>query len=66
MLQKNEYKNILENFTQKFNLEIEFKEIETKKYPVNIRFMYHQKDTKNAQNILNKLKSFIKSKIKKN
>ena len=65
VLQKNEYKNILENFTQKFNLEIEFKEIETKKYPVNIRFMYHQKDTKNAQNILNKLKSFIKSKIKK-
>ena len=65
ILQKNEYKNILENFTQKFNLEIEFKEIENKKFPVNIRFMYHQKDTKNAQNILNKLKGSIKNKIKK-
>ena len=64
-LQKNEFKKILENFTQKFNLEIEFKEIENKKYPVNIRFMYHQKDTKNAENILNKLKNNIKNKIKK-
>ena len=65
MLQKNEFKKILENFTQKFNLEIEFKEIENKKYPVNIRFMYHQKDSKNAENILNKLKYNIKNKIKK-
>ena len=65
ILQKNEFKNILENFTQKFNLEIEFKEIENKKYPVNIRFMYHQKDSKNAENILNKLKNNIKNKIKK-
>ena len=65
ILQKNEYKNILENFTQKFNLEIEFKEIENKKFPVNIRFMYHQKDSKNAGNILNKLKNSIKNKIKK-
>ena len=65
ILQKKEYQNILENFTQKFNLEIEFKEIENKKYPVNIRFMYHQKDTKNAENILNKLKNYINNKIKK-
>ena len=65
ILQKEEFKTILENFTQNFNLEIEFKEIETKKYPVNIRFMYHQKDTKNAQNILNKIEYHIKNKIKK-
>ena len=65
ILQKKEYQNILENFTQKFNLEIEFKEIESKKYPVNIRFMYHQKDSKNAENILSKLKNYINSKIKR-
>ena len=65
VLQKNEFSKILQNFTQKFNLEIEFKEIENKKYPVNIRFMYHQKDTKNAEDILNKLKNNIKNKIKK-
>ena len=65
ILQKEEFKTILENFTQNFNLEIEFKEIETKKYPVNIRFMYHQKDTKNAQSLLNKIEYHIKNKIKK-
>ena len=65
ILQKDEFKNILENFSQNFNLEIEFKEIENKKYPVNIRFMYHQKDTKNAEKILNKLEYNIKNKIKK-
>ena len=65
ILQKNEFSKILQNFTQKFNLEIEFKEIENKKYPVNIRFMYHQKDTKIAEEILNKLKNNIKNKIKK-
>ena len=65
ILQKDEFKNILENFSQNFNLEIEFKEIESKKYPVNIRFMYHQKDTKNAEKILNKLEYYIKAKIKK-
>ena len=65
ILQKDEFKNILENFSQNFNLEIEFKEIENKKYPVNIRFMYHQKDSKNAENILNKLEYYIKNKIKK-
>ena len=65
ILQKNEFKNIFENFQQRFNLEIEFKEIENKKFPVNIRFMYHQKDTKNAENILNKLKNNIQKKIKK-
>ena len=64
-LQKEEFKNILENFSQNFNLEIEFKEIENKKYPVNIRFMYHQKDSKNAEKILNKLEYNIKNKIKK-
>ena len=65
VLQKEEFKNILENFSQNFNLEIEFKEIENKKYPVNIRFMYHQKDSKNAEKILNKLEYNIKNKIKK-
>ena len=65
VLQKEEFKNILENFSQNFNLEIEFKEIESKKYPVNIRFMYHQKDSKNAEKILNKLEYYIKNKIKK-
>jgi hypothetical protein len=65
ILQKDEFKNILENFSQNFNLEIEFKEIESKKYPVNIRFMYHQKDTKNAESILTKLEYHIKNKIKK-
>ena len=65
ILQRDEFKNILENFSQNFNLEIEFKEIESKKYPVNIRFMYHQKDTKNAEKILNKLEYYIKAKIKK-
>ena len=65
VLQKEEFKNILENFSQNFNLEIEFKEIENKKYPINIRFMYHQKDTKNAEKILNKLEYNIKNKIKK-
>ena len=65
ILQKNDFKNVLENFQEKFNLEIEFKEIENKKYPVNIRFMYHQKDKKNAENVLNKLKDKIKNKIKK-
>ena len=65
ILQKDEFKNILENFSQNFNLEIEFKEIENKKYPVNIRFMYHQKDSKNAEQILNKLGRGVKSKIKK-
>ena len=65
ILQKDEFKSILENFSQNFNLEIEFKEIENKKYPVNIRFMYHQKDSKNAEKILNKLKYHIKDKIKK-
>ena len=65
ILQKNEFKSIFENFTQNFNLEIEFKEIESKKYPVNVRFMYHQKDTKNAVNILSKLLYYIKNKIKK-
>ena len=65
VLQKEEFKNILENFSQNFNLEIEFKEIENKKYPVNIRFMYHQKDSKNAEKIMNKLEYYIKNKIKK-
>ena len=65
ILQKDEFKSILENFSQNFNLEIEFKEIENKKYPVNIRFMYHQKDSKNAEKILNKLECHIKNKIKK-
>jgi len=65
ILQKDEFKNILENFSQNFNLEIEFKEIENKKYPVNIHFMYHQKDAKNAEQILTKLEHNIKSKIKK-
>ena len=65
ILQKDEFKKILENFSQNFNLEIEFKEIENKKYPVNIRFMYHQKDTKNAEKILNKLEYHLKNKIKK-
>ena len=65
VLQKEEFKNILENFSQNFNLEIEFKEIENKKYPVNIRFMYYQKDSKNAEKILNKLEYNIKNKIKK-
>ena len=59
ILKNAEFQKIIENFREKFNLEIEFKEIENKKYPVNIRFMYHQKDSKNADIFINKLTSKI-------
>ena len=59
ILRKTDFQKIIEDFKEKFNLEIEFKEIENKKYPVNIRFMYHQKDSKNADIFMNKLISKI-------
>jgi len=43
-LEYSEFKNILKKFTKEFNLEIEFRDIGKKKYPVNIRFKYHEID----------------------
>lgn len=44
VLEQDEFKNILKLFTKEFNLEIEFRDIGKKKYPVNIRFKYHEID----------------------
>ena len=65
ILKKDKFKKNFELFSENFNLEIEFKNIEKKKYPVNIRFMYHQKDIKHAENILIELKDIFKNRINK-
>ena len=43
-LDQDEFKKILKLFDREFNLEIEFTDIGKKKYPVNIRFKYHEID----------------------
>ena len=43
-LEQNEFKNILKQFTREINLEIEFRDIGKKKYPVNLRVKYHEID----------------------
>ena len=61
--ENNDFKKYLEKLKQKYNLKIEFKEIgtenETKKYPLIIRFEYHQDDEKYAEDILRHLEDKI-------
>lgn len=51
---------------EKYNIKIEFREIGDKKYPVNIRFEYHQEDEETAKDIIKQLINYIEDlKIKK-
>jgi hypothetical protein len=60
-LEQDEFKNILSLFKRKFNLEIEFRDIGKKKYPVNIRFKYHEIDKELAfKKTIKELKNIMK------
>ena len=64
--ENNNFKEHLGKLKEKYNIEIEFREIGDKKYPVNVRFEYHQEDEKTAKDIMKQLKDYIqKLKIKK-
>ena len=67
VFEKDDFKNCLKKLDKEFNLEIEFREIETRKYPINIRFKYYEEDKKEAQKVIGQLKEKINSnyKIKK-
>ena len=60
-LEQDEFKSILSQLTREFNLEIEFTDIGKKKYPVNIRFKYHEIDQDIAlKKIIEELKNIMK------
>ena len=60
VLEQDEFKNILNQFEKEFNLEIEFRDIGDKKYPVNIRFKYYALDIEIANITINELKKIMK------
>ena len=85
--EENNFKDDLGKLKEQYNIRIEFRKIDNdndndndnkkyKKYPVNVRFEYHQNDEKAAEEIKKKLKHkieaseikkhFIVEKIKKN
>jgi hypothetical protein len=68
VFEKNEFKSIIKEFKKEFNLEIEFKETSSVKYPINIKFKYYEVDRDVAKNVIRQLKNAINSgyKIKKN
>ena len=60
-LDQDEFKKILKLFDREFNLEIEFTDIGKKKYPVNIRFKYHEIDKELAfKKTIKELKNIMK------
>ena len=61
VLEQDEFKVILSQFTREFNLEIEFRDIGKKKYPVNIRFKYHEIDKDIALKIIVELKKIMEN-----
>ena len=67
VFEKNEFKSIIKEFKKEFNLEIEFKETSSVKYPINIKFKYFEVDRDVAKNVIRQLKNAMNSayKIKK-
>ena len=65
IFQSNDYKKYIENFKHDFLIEILFKEIDLKKYPVHFNYMYNSKDEKNAKNFLNQIKRDLDNNVKK-
>ena len=59
------FKGYLNKLKKEFNLKIEFREIDETKYPVMIKFSYHEKEKGVAQDIIKELKEIMKrNKIK--
>jgi hypothetical protein len=56
-----DFKDYLGKLKEKYNITIEFREIGDKKYPVNVRFEYHQDDEETAIDIIRKLENYIKN-----
>ncbi len=65
IFQSIDYKKFIENFKHDFLIEVLFKEIDNKKYPVHFNYMYNSKDEKNAKNFLNKIKRDLDNNVKK-
>ena len=61
--EENNFKNYLGKLKEKYNIQIEFRKIDNKKYPVNIRFEYHQDDENAAKEILKELEKYIKDEL---
>ena len=59
--ENDDFKDCLGKMKEKYNITIEFREIGDKKYPVNVRFEYHQDDEETAKDIIRKLENYIKN-----
>ena len=58
--EKDGFKGYLEKLKKKFNLEIEFREIDETKYPVMIKFSYFEEEKRVAQEVIKELKKIMK------
>ena len=65
IFKNDDYKKYIENFKHDFLIEVLFKEIENKKYPVHFHYMYNSKDEKNGKNLLKKITKDLDNNLKK-